>query len=471
VRVTIRALAAVSVAALLAAGCSRAGSSSAPPAASSAAASTSASAPASGSAAASGTGAFGSVSDACHGGSASGSTDQGVTPSTISIGVLTDEGYTKDPELVNAANVFTSWCNAAGGIDGRKVVADIHQTQLMAVTSAMSAACAKDFVLAGGSAALDGLAVSTRLSCLLPDYDAQPVMPQNTGSGLQLRPYNYNTTYSSFAGFYKFVLDKYPDSAQHVGILSGQSVITQVDAEADVDTVKALGGTVTYNSTFPLTGAINWTPYAEAIKSKGIKGLTFYDTPQAAVALEQALDNIGYKLDWINPDTNAYGTAFIQIAGKALTEQTNYAPLPGVYPVEEAKSNPAVEQLVQLYAKYAPGQPITLQALQAWSMWLLFAESAETCGSNLTRACAYQAAAKQTSWTGGGLTAPVNESTPQAPANCFNVEQATTAGWVAAQFGANTGPYLCNGVKVKLPTGFPAALQLSNVGKSLSDLK
>ncbi|MGH3248113.1 MAG: ABC transporter substrate-binding protein [Trebonia sp.] len=385
--------------------------------------------------------------------------------------MLTDEGYTKDPELVNAANVFTAWCNAAGGINGRKVVADIHQTQLMAVTSAMSAACAKDFVLAGGSAALDGLAVSARLSCLLPDYDAQPVMPQNTGSGLQLRPYNYNTVYSSFAGFYHWVLGKYPDSAAHVGILSGQSVITQVDAQSDADTVKALGGTVTYNGTFPLTGAINWTPYAETLKSKGIKGLTFYDTPQAAVALEQALDNIGYKLDWINPNTNAYGPSFIQIGGKVLTEQTNYAPLPGVYPVEQAKSNPAVEQLVQLYAKYAPGQSITLQALQAWSMWLLFAQSAEACGSNLTRACAYGAAVKQTSWTGGGLTAPVNESTPLAPANCFNIEQATPSGWVAAQFGANTGPYLCNGVKVKLPAGLPAALQLSNVGKSLSDLK
>jgi hypothetical protein len=468
VRVTARTLAAISVAALLAAGCSRAGSSSTPPAATSSApaASTSTSAPA-----ASAAGSFGSVSDACHGGSASGSPDQGVTSSAITIGVLTDEGYTKDPELVNAANVFTSWCNAAGGIDGRKVVADIHQTELMAVTSAMAAACSKDFVLAGSAAALDGIAVSTRLKCLLPDYDAQPVMPQNAGSGLELRPYNNNFVYSSFAGFYRFVLGKYPDSAQHVGILSGQSIITQVDAQADADTVKALGGTMAYNGTFPLVGAINWTPYAETLKNKGIKGLTFYDTPQALAALEQALDNIGYKLDWINADTNAYGTGFLQIAGKALTEQTNYAPLPGVYPVEEAKNNPAVEQLTQLYAKYAPGQPITLQALQAWSMWLLFAQSAETCGSNLTRACAYEAALKQTSWTGGGLTAPVDESTPQAAADCFNVEQATPAGWVAANIGANNGPYLCGGAKIKLPAGFPAATQLSDVGLSLSDLK
>jgi hypothetical protein len=37
--------------------------------------------------------------------------------------------------------VFTSWCNAAGGIDGRQLVADVHQTDLMAVVAAMTSAC------------------------------------------------------------------------------------------------------------------------------------------------------------------------------------------------------------------------------------------------------------------------------------------------------------------------------------------
>ena len=56
--------------------------------------------------------------------------------------MLTDEGATKDPQLVNAANVFADWCNANGGIDGRKIVPDIHQTNLMAVVSAMTTATA-----------------------------------------------------------------------------------------------------------------------------------------------------------------------------------------------------------------------------------------------------------------------------------------------------------------------------------------
>ena len=464
-RVTIRTLAAVAVAALLAAGCSRAGTtSSTPPTSSTSASATSTSTAAAGAS-------FGSLTDVCHGGSASGSTDQGVTSSSIEVGVLTDEEYTKDPELVNAAKVFTSWCNAAGGIDGRQIVADVHQTDLMAVVAAMTSACSKDFVLAGGSAALDGLGVTTRLECMLPDFDAQPVMPQNAGSALELEPYTNNFTYAAYAGYYKWLMEKYPDSKGHVGILSGNSVITQEITQAVADTVTADGGTVGYNGTFPLTTITNWTPYAETLKSHDIKGLTFYDTPQALVGLEQALDNIGYHLDWIDANTNAYGTAFVQIAGKALTEQTNYADLPGVYPVEEASSNPAMEQLVQLFAKYAPGQPITLQVEQAWSMWLLFAESAESCGSNLTRSCIYNAAIKETAWTGGGITAPVDEGNLQSAPNCFDIEQATPSGWKPASFGANTGPYLCGENVIKLPAGFPTGTQLSAVGKSLSDLK
>jgi len=466
VRVSIRAVAAIAAAALIAAGCSRAGSSS-----TSTSVSASASASSSSSAVAADAGNFGSVQGVCHGGSATGNTDQGVTASQIKLGVLTDVGFTKDPELETTAKVFTSWCNAVGGVDGRKLVADIHDTEALNVVQAMSAACGSDFVLAGGSAALDGLAVTTRLKCLLPDFDAQVVMPQNNGSGIQIYPIPWSHTYSVYSGYYSWLIKReYPDSANAVGIVSGASVITQlVDAIAS-QTVKALGGKVIYNGSFPPTGVTDWTPYAEAIKNKGVKGITFYGEVTQLVALEAALDNIGYKLDWIDANTNAYGTDFIQAAGKALSEQHNYADLPGVYPVEKAADNPATEQVVKLFAQYAPGQPVTLQDLQAWSAWTIFAVSAETCGANLTRKCVYEAALKQTDWTGGGLTAPVNLANQNAVPSCFNIEQATSTGWVPAPFDPNNGAYRCGQQAVKVQ-GMPAPIQLSAVGLSLSDLK
>jgi len=456
----LRTAALLAAIALAAAGCSRAG---AP------ASGTSPAATGTGSAA---SGSFGSLAGVCQSGKASGATDQGVTSGQITVGVLTDQAFTKIPDLVNAAQVFTDWCNAAGGINGRKLVASIGQTQLLQVVQAMSASCAKDFALVGNSEALDGVAVQTRLACLEPEFPAQVVMPQNVNSSLQAYPITEGHSYAPYTGYYKWLMTQaYPDSAKHVAELYGQSAISAPLVQEQEDSIRAMGGTIAYNGPFPATGASDWTPYAEAIKSKGIKGMVFNGEPQQLAALESVLTSMSYKLDWIDANSNAYGQPFIQLAGTSLAFQHNYASLFGIYPIEEAAHNPSTEQLVRLFARYAPGQPVTLQVVQAWSAWLLFAKSAESCGSDLTRRCVYDAALRQTAWDGGGLQAPVNMTKPDSPASCFNVEMATPSGWRPAPFDPNDGPYRCGQPVLRLPAGFPQPETLQDVGKSISSLK
>jgi hypothetical protein len=449
------------VATIAAAGCGRSGNAPST--------STSTSAPAG---QASGGASFGSLTGVCQPGHPSGAPDQGVTASQITAGVLTDAAFTKDQSLVTAANVFTSWCNAAGGINGRKLVANIGQTNLLAVVPAMTTACGQDFMLVGNSEALDGIAVQTRLKCLLPEFPAQVVMLQNINSALQVYPLTDGHSYAPFTGYYSWLIHQaYPDSAKHVGILFGQSPITAPILAANEYTLRHIGATLAYSGPFPATGVSDWTPYAQAIKSKGIKGLTFYGEPSWLASFEQTLTNMNYKLDWIDANSNSYGPAFISLAGKSLSYQHNYAALQGLYPLEKASSNPASAQLESLYAKYAPGQQVTLQALQAWSAWLLFAKSAASCGNNVTRKCVYDAGLTQTAWTGGGLQAPVNLSQPDSPDVCFNVEQATATGWQPASFGANSGAYRCDAPVFKVPAGLPQPLTLADVGKSMANLK
>jgi ABC-type branched-subunit amino acid transport system substrate-binding protein len=461
VRPQIRTVAAVAAIALLAAGCSRSGSSS----------SGNPQAPVKTSQTTAGD--FGSLKGVCQPGTATGATGQGVTSSQITVGVLTDEGFTKLPDLANAATVFTSWCNAAGGINGRKLVAAIGDTQLLQVVQAMAAACAKDFALVGNSEALDGLAVKTRLNCLLPEFPAQTVMPQNIQSSLQAYVLNWGHSYSPYAGYYNWLIKQaYPDSAKHVAFVYAQSPISIPIVAAGEATIKAEGGTVAYNGAYPATGVTDWTPYAEAIKAKGIKGFVFDGEFTDLAKLELALTNMNYKLDWIDANSNAYGQTFIHLAGKVLTFQHNYAALSGIYPLEKASANPASSQLVSLFAKYAPGQPVTLQAVQAFSSWLLFAKAAEACGTSLTRKCVFSAALGQTAWDGGGLQSTVDLSKTDAPPPCYNVEVATPAGWQPASFGANNGAYACGGPVFKVQGSYwPSAASLSDVGKSMSDLK
>jgi hypothetical protein len=57
--------------------------------------------------------------------------------------------------------------------------------------------------------------------------------------------------------------------------------------------------------------------------------------------------------------------------------------------------------------KYASGDPVDQDDELAATSWVLFAKAASACGAKLTVSCVLTHAAAQTSWTGGGVTAPV----------------------------------------------------------------
>ena len=114
---------------------------------------------------------------------------------------------------------------------------------------------------------------------------------------------------------------------------------------------------------------------------------------------------------------------------------------------------------------------MNLQVVRAFSAWSLFAKSAASCGDDLTRKCVYEAAVKETAWTGGGLQAPVDLSKSDAPVKCFNVVQATPQGWKPADFKPDTGPYRCDAPEIRHHGPYPKPLTLAAIGKSMSDVK
>ena len=86
-------------------------------------------------------------------------TGRGISNTEIRIGVLADPGNTVAPgleqEFFDAADGFSKWCNAAGGINGRKIVIDKWDAKLFNVGQAVTSACQKDFMLVGGGNAID----------------------------------------------------------------------------------------------------------------------------------------------------------------------------------------------------------------------------------------------------------------------------------------------------------------------------
>jgi ABC-type branched-subunit amino acid transport system substrate-binding protein len=417
------------------------------------------------------TGDFGDLKGICGPGKATTSPAQGVTADAIKLGVFTDVSFTKKSEFIDAAKVFTTWCNASGGIKGRKLTATTRDSKLFEVRQRMLEACREDFALVGGGAALDATGVKERLSCLLPDFPAQVVQKQNNGSDLQVNQTG-GTSYDRYPGYYDWLMkEAYPASKGSVGIINGDSPITKdVGAQAK-ESLTVAGAKFIYDDKYPVAGVSDWTPYAQAMKSKGVKGLVFYGDFLSLVKLEQVLTNIGHKLDWIDANNNSYSPAFIKLGGKALSFQNNLADLGGFHLLENASTNPATQQILDLFKQYAPQAPVTLPAVRAFATWLLFAKAAGSCGEALTRKCVYEAARKEAAWTGGGLMAPVDLTKADLPLKCFNIVQATPEGWKPADFKPNKGMYRCDGRTYKFTGDYGKPMTLADVGKSMSDVK
>ena len=102
-------------------------------------------------------------------GSAKGATARGVTDTEIHIGVTADPGAAAAPgleqEFFDTAEGFSKWCNAAGGINGRKIVVDKLDAKLFNVGQVMTQACQKDFMLVGNGNAFDSAGVKIREAC------------------------------------------------------------------------------------------------------------------------------------------------------------------------------------------------------------------------------------------------------------------------------------------------------------------
>src|SRR5580658_10015964 len=126
---------------------------------------------------------FGTLPSPCGPGHATGATEQGVTNSTINIAYGDDRGFSGSPgldqEMGDAVKAMIAWCDAQGGINGRKIVGDYYDAAVTNVGSVMTQACKTDFMLVGEGFALDGTAEQTRLGCNLaavPGFTVSPVV-------------------------------------------------------------------------------------------------------------------------------------------------------------------------------------------------------------------------------------------------------------------------------------------------------
>jgi hypothetical protein len=374
------------------------------------------------------------VGKVCEPGSGGASSVRGVTAKTIKIAVFNDAANTIDPgleaEFPQQATAFADWCNAAGGINGRKIVIDNRDAALFNAAQQATAACQSDFMAVGGGMALDQAAVPIRVKCGLGQITGYVVSNTSDLAALQVDPSGINTD-SVSSGWFGALAKAYPKAVKVAGMGSSDTP-SDLQPETKYEFgAEAQGWKVADCLEPPLT-VENWTPYVDQYQQKGVEALWPADASNFT-PFAQAMTTAGYKPAFI-----ALGTQF----DNSQTQQAVAANpgLPPVYvetswwPLAEASQNPSTEELVTTMHKYAKGDTIDFDDEEGAEAWLLWAKSASGCGVSLTVNCVLTHAAATTNWDAGGIEAPIaklalSNENPQ-PSPCFVLLRLTSKGIV-----------------------------------------
>ena len=325
----------------------------------------------------------------------------------------------------DAVKAMIAWCDAQGGINGRKIVGDYYDAAVTNVGSVMTQACKTDFMLVGEGFALDGLAEQTRLGCNLaavPGFTVSPVVA-NAYEMYQAAPNPANASPVSIA----YQGEKlFGSKTQHVGQYNS-TLSTQQSSMAKAVQAYTEAGWKFVNCPFEVNynGEANYTPFMQKLQSCGAQ-IVFDDAtpgPTLYGAL-QAENQIGYNPIWLL-DAAEYTEAFAQWNTSGLGNNV-YVRI-GFEPLEAAKVVPAVAEYLSVVKK--SGGLTSALGEQSASSFLLWATEAKACGSTLTRQCMINHLSKVTSWTGGGLNAP-SDPAKNLPAPCGILMKLDNTKWV-----------------------------------------
>src|SRR3984957_19319987 len=372
------------------------------------------------------------VGKICEPGPGGASSVRGVGNKTINIAEFNDASNTIDPgleaEFPQQATAFADWCNAAGGINGRKIVIDNRDAALFNAAQQTTAACQSDFMAVGGGMALDQPAVPIRVACGLGQISGYVVSNAADLAADQVDTGGANTD-SVTGGWFGVLAKAYPKAVQVAG-MGGSDTPSVLQAEMKYECAAEAFGWKVVDFLEPPTSVENWTPYVDQYQQKGVTALWPADNANFT-PFAQAMTTAGY-----HPDFVALGTQF----ANTQTQQAVAAnpSLPPIFvetqwwPLAIASQNPSTEELVTTMHKYAKGDAVDFDDEEGAEAWTLWAKSASACGAALTVNCVLTHAAAEKNWDAGGLQAPVAKLTlsnenPQ-PSPCFALLQLTAKG-------------------------------------------
>ena len=374
-----------------------------------------------------GPGTFGTLTDVCGPGSGANvdSDVRGVTTDSIQIGVQNDTTSTIVPGLgqqyLDIAHAFADWCNAAGGINGRKIEIVSRDGKITDGPAAVIAACQSDFMLVGGGTPFDAPTVDPRVQCDLGSIPSYVASPEANLAPLQALV-NHLPPGEANVGLFRLLQDTYGEAFQKTGFIAVDisSLLDPYQRLSDGLDKSGFGTTVSFQK-IPLS-VDNLRNYIQPLIGTAD---AFVAPPSNLTDTFQAMVDTGYKPAFVTAP-NAYGPMAID-AFKATGLDTPYYMSVNFLPIELADQSPTVQKAIELTQGVNPETQVDQLS---WAAWMLFAQSATACGADLTVQCVIDNAMSETAYTAGGLIAPTDISQPAALPACIMILSASADGFV-----------------------------------------
>jgi len=346
------------------------------------------------------------VGKVCGSGPGGSSSVRGVGNKSINIAVFNDASNTIDPgleiEFLQAAKAFAGWCNASGGINGRKVVVQNRDAALFNAAQVTDEACQSDFMAVGGGMAFDAPSVPVRLSCGLGQISSYDVSNQAISAPLQVNPEGLNNALES-AGWFTALAKAYPKAVKK-GALGAQNDPGVINSYRKFEAAAEAQGWKFLIFQIPPISVADWTPYIQQLQTKGVEA-DYPSTDANVTPYVQAMNTSGYNPTFMLLGQQFYDTQTLD-AAKTSKFPTTYVEIQN-WPFQLASQSPGLVQMLALMHKYSPGASIDSYDDESFVAWVLWAKSATACGSHLTVSCVLSHAATQKNWSAGDIQAPV----------------------------------------------------------------
>ena len=361
---------------------------------------------------------FGDMASPCGKGEAKGATADGVTDDSITIGYGDDAGYAAAPgldkELSDAIKPMIEWCNAQGGINGRQVKGNYYDAKAVQVTQAMTAACNdKVFMLVGQGWVLDSAQEKERISCGLPSIPAYTVATAFAHGPGVIQPIPNPGDQVPVSAAYQLA-KKFPDAVKKAAFVFAEFPATQETRDKYAASFPEAGWKFQdCDQVYNVAGESDWKPFASNLETCGIETVVWVGSPNPNFEnFLAAAKQVGFKPKaWLS-DANQYDSGFATWNGQNGGAGDDVYVRVATVPFEMADTVPAVKQYLKLVND--SNGTTALLGVQATSAFLLWAKSVKSCGSDVTRKCVMDAAAKEKGWTAGGLHGPTNPGANEA---------------------------------------------------------